>query len=154
VLWSPAHGIPGEKPEVYDATTIINRYNECITHYVREISEIIGRARLSNLIGLFIKTLMKIYPVDRIMNLIETIDAPTYKAQVQIELVKALGLAGKVEEAIGVMKEINQPEEKASAMLTLLDLIFVEPSFVQRLISPATLNEEASAPAASSPSRS
>ena len=71
-------------------------------------------------------------------------------------MVKALALAGQVDEAISVMKEINHPYYKASAMLTLVDLIFAEPTFVQRLTLPATLNEEvgaAAAAAASSPKR-
>jgi hypothetical protein len=43
VMWHPAHDIPGEKPKVYDATSIIKRYHECISHYVRKISQIIEK---------------------------------------------------------------------------------------------------------------
>ena len=45
---------------------------------------------------------------------------PDYKAQAQIELVKALALAGKVDEARGVIEAINDPDYKAQAQIELV----------------------------------
>ena len=129
VLWHPAHGIPGEKPKVYDATTIINRYHACISHYVREINQFLEQQPSRDLISLLISTLMKIHQVKQIMNFVEAINDPDYKAEAQIELAKALALAGKFDETRGVIEAINDPNHKAEAQTELVKALALAGKF-------------------------